>query len=233
LLTPPCARVAGRLKFCQTPPPEELLDDEEDPLLEDDDEEPDDDEFPLDDEDEPMPEDELLELLLLLVLLPLLLVLLPLLLLSTTDAAVGPPPPQPVSSRIARESAPYRAILVTIFVPTIRQFSARAVLMVFIWGRSSLHVTRVLYLVRVRASHFLEAHLTALNCRRMQTSRASKRDHHSCERGFVSLRGGLLPISMTQFSLIASVVRMPEGSPNTMMASAMDVRGALSSRESP
>jgi hypothetical protein len=73
---------------------------------------------PLDDEDEPMPEDELLELLLLLPLL-LLLVLLPLLLV----------PPQPVSSRIARESAPYRAILVTKLVPRIRQFSARAVLM--------------------------------------------------------------------------------------------------------
>jgi hypothetical protein len=158
--------VAGRLNCRQAPAPEELLDDEDDPLLEDDDDEPDDDELPLDDEDEPMPEDELLELLLLLPLLPelpllllplllLLLLLLPLLLLplllvllSTTDVAAEPPPPQPVSSRIARESAPYRAILVTKLVPSIRQFPARAALMgSFIWRRSSLHVTRVLYLI--------------------------------------------------------------------------------------
>jgi hypothetical protein len=72
---------------------------------------------------------------LLLVLPPpvLLLVLLPLLppveLPSTTTAVASLPPPQPVSSSIARESAPYRAILVMKLIPRTRQRSARAVLM--------------------------------------------------------------------------------------------------------
>lgn len=171
--------MAGRLKCCQAPLPEEPLDDEDDPLLDDDDEELDDDEFPLDDEEEPVPEDELLELLLelpllVLLLLLLLLVLLPLLLLSTTGAAVEPPPPQPAISSIARVSAPYRANFVTKLFPTISQFSARAVVIVFIWSRFSLHVTRVLYLLRVHASHFLECPLDN-ECRRMQTSSASNR----------------------------------------------------------
>jgi hypothetical protein len=96
--------VAGRFNCCQTPPPEELLDDEDDPLLEDDDEEPDDDELPLDDELVLDEEDEPMP----------------------EDELLAP---QPVSSRIARKSAPYRAILVTKLVPRIRQFSARAVLM--------------------------------------------------------------------------------------------------------